>query len=94
MEMLADPELRQRSRYQFVDRLGEVFELVRELEDELTSCTETLVRHSYKLQHLDLAMQMLTEISTEALADETDCSPNATRLSNLCRACEHALAMH
>ncbi|QIK79626.1 hypothetical protein G7077_12645 [Sphingomonas piscis] len=91
-QLLAAPELEQQSRYQFIDSLGEIFECIRELEDELTACTDTLVRHSYKLQHLDLAMQMLTEVSAEALNSDDDTS-KTPRLHNLRTACEHALTL-
>jgi hypothetical protein len=94
MNMLRQPELHHCPRHQFIDGLGEVFELVRELEDELTSCTDTLVRHSYKLQHLDFAMQMLTEISASALAGDADPSADTTRMQRLRSACESALSLH
>lgn len=39
--------------------LNEVLSLLQELEDDLSSSSETVSRHAAKLQNLDLAMQLL-----------------------------------
>ena len=92
--LLTDRDLVRRSRPQFIEGLGAIFQLVSELEDELTSCSETMARHCYKLQHLDLSMQLLTEMSAAALTSDGEQSENAVRLHNLRVACEHALTLH
>jgi hypothetical protein len=67
--------------------------VVREPEDELTSCTDTLVQHNYKLQHLDFGMQVLAEFSAAALDSDVSSWPDTTRLCRLRSACEHALTL-
>ena len=91
MEILSDPKLLRRSPYQLVDELGGVLQLLVELEDELAHTKDTVARHGHKLQHLDLAMQMLTELGSELIAGGEDSLSSSPRLQNLRGVCENAL---
>ncbi len=91
MEMLSDPELPRRSRHQLAEVLGAVFQLLVDLEDEFTRIRETVARHSYKLQHLDLAMQMLTELAGDLIIGGADPAAGNPRMDNLRVACGNAL---
>jgi hypothetical protein len=91
MERLSDPALLRRSRHQLAEELGVVFQLLVDLEDELTSTRDTVARHSYKLQHLDLAMQMLTELAGDLIIGSADQEAGNPRLENLRIACGKAL---
>jgi hypothetical protein len=91
MEMLSNPELPRRSRHQLADELGAVFQLLVNMEDEFTSIRDTVARHSYKLQHLDLAMQMLTELAGDLIIGGMDPEAGSPRLDNLRVACGNAL---
>jgi hypothetical protein len=88
---LSDPALLRRSRLQLVDELGTVFQLMVDLEDEFTSSRETVARHGYKLQHLDLAMQMLSELAADLVIGGSDRPSGNPRLENLRIACDKAL---
>ena len=90
-EILSDPKLLRQSPYQLVDELGGVLQLLVELEDELAHTTDTVARHGYKLQHLDLAMQMLTELGSELITGSQDSLSVSPRLQNLRGVCENAL---
>jgi len=68
-----------------------VLQLLVELEDELAHTTDTVARHGYKLQHLDLAMQMLTELGSELITGSEDSLSASPRLQNLRGVCENAL---
>jgi hypothetical protein len=91
IQTLCREDLVRCSPHQVAEHLGTVFQLLVDIEDELTSSTDTLIRHGYKLQHLDLAMQMLGEIAGELTFGNGDQSPSATRLQNLRVACRRAL---
>jgi len=91
MQLLSDPKLVRRSPYQLVDELGGVLQLLVELEDELAHTKDTVARHGYKLQHLDLAMQMLTELGSELITGSEDSLSASPRLQNLRGVCENAL---
>jgi len=91
MAILSDPKLLRQSKYQLVDELGGVLQLLVELEDELAHTTDTVARHGYKLQHLDLAMQMLTELGSELITGSEDSLSASPRLQNLRGVCENAL---
>jgi hypothetical protein len=88
---LSDPELLRLSRLQLVDELGAVFQLLVDLEDEFTSSRETVARHGYKLQHLDLAMQMLSELAADLVIGSSGRPSGNPRLENLRIACDKAL---
>lgn len=90
-EILSDPKLLRRSHYQLVDELGGVLQLLVEVEDELSRTTDTVARHGYKLQHLDLAMQMLTELGSELVVGGEDRLSSSPRLQNLRGVCDNAL---
>lgn len=91
MERLSDPKILKRSTYQLVDELGGVLQLLVELEDELAHTKDTVARHGYKLQHLDLAMQMLTELGSELITGSRDSLSTSPRLQNLRSVCSNAL---
>ena len=91
VQLLSDPKLVRRSPYQLVDELGGVLQLLVELEDELAHTKDTVARHGYKLQHLDLAMQMLTELGSELITGSEDSLSASPRLQNLRSVCENAL---
>jgi hypothetical protein len=90
IQMLSSDDLRRRSGPQLIEGLGEPFELLGRLEDEIC-CDETVARHSYKLQHLDFAMQMLEEVAASSLIGHGEQSSGPSRLPRLRTACEHAL---
>jgi hypothetical protein len=91
MEILSEPKLLRRSPYQLVDELGGVLQLLVELEDELAHTKDTVARHGYKLQHLDLAMQMLTELGSELITGSEESLSTSARLQNLRSVCANAL---
>ena len=91
MAVLSDPKLLRLSKYQLVDELGGVLQLLVEVEDELAHTKDTVARHGYKLQHLDLAMQMLTELGSELITGSEDSLSTSPRLQNLRSVCENAL---
>ena len=91
MEILSDDKLLRRSPYQLVDELGGVLQLLVEVEDELVRTRDTVARHGYKLQHLDLAMQMLTELGSELIIGSEERLSSSPRLQNLRGVCENAL---
>jgi hypothetical protein len=91
MEILSDPKLLRLSKYQLVDELGGVLQLLVEVEDELAHTKDTVARHGYKLQHLDLAMQMLTELGSELITGSEESLSTSPRLQNLRSVCENAL---
>ena len=82
----ADP----RTEAQLVDDLGAVVRLMASLEDELASSEETLARHGMKLQHLDIAMQMLRAVAKE-LAPAGSGGATGARLEDLRVSCAQAL---
>ena len=89
--ILSDSKLLRLSTYQLVDELGGVLQLLVELEDELAHTKDTVARHGYKLQHLDLAMQVLTELGSELITGSKDSLSTSPRLQNLRSVCENAL---
>lgn len=80
-----------RSRYQLIDELGEVYQLLKELEDELSSAQETIAAHGVTLQHLDIAMQILSAVFVELTISDGSQSLGLCRLKNLRVACDRAL---
>jgi hypothetical protein len=80
-----------RSREQLVDDLGAVISLMEDLEDDLASSGETLVRHGLKLQNLDIAMQMLRAVSAELAPESRSESASLAALQDLRVACAKAL---
>jgi hypothetical protein len=91
MRMLSSDPLVRLPATQFVEGLGETFELLGRLEDEISSNDATLGRHGYKLQHLDLAMQMLEELAAASLIGDSEQPSGPSRLPRLRTACELAL---
>lgn len=90
----ADPVIRAEARQsnaQCASDLEAVGNLIQDLEDDLASSVETLMRHEVKLQNLDIAMQML-----QAIAQQLSCGPGGKRstgssLDNLRVVCSQAL---
>jgi len=78
-----------RSHDQLVDDLGAVVRLMEHLEDDLTSCDETLARHAGTLQNLDIAMQMLRAVAGELVPGES--MSQLAKLADLRVACSQAL---
>jgi len=91
MEMLSDEGLIRRSRHQLADELGVIFQLLVEVEDDVTGIRETVARHGYKLQNLDLAMQMLMEVGSEMIINGEEGLSSNPRLNNLRGVCDKAL---
>jgi hypothetical protein len=80
-----------RSLEQLVDDLGAVVRLIQDLEDDLVSCEGTLERHGMKLQHLDIAMQMVRAIAGELASGESNGPVRDAKLADLRLACAQAL---
>lgn len=80
-----------RSSEQLVDDLGAVVSLMEGLEDELSSSNETLARHGIKLQHLDIAMQMLRAVARELSTGGWNGQAGMARLEDLRVVCAQAL---
>lgn len=92
-ELVAANDPDPRTRAQLVDDLGAVVDLMQGLEDELTSSMATLERHGMKLQHLDIAMQMLRAVASElSPADLGIERTAAARLQDLRVSCAEALS--
>lgn len=79
-----------RSQEQLADDVGAAIRLMHDLEDDLASSDETLVRHATKLQNLDIAMQILRAISAELMPNRND-PVSLARLEDLRVACAKAL---
>jgi len=92
VQLLASEQFQHLSRPQLVEGLSKPFETLGRVEDGITACEETLARHSYKLQHLDLAMQMLEEIGADLLVGERGLQSGPPRLTRLRASCELALS--
>lgn len=89
VDRMSNRDLLRRSKHQLADELGAAYQILVHLEDEFTGIRDTVAQHGYKLQHLDLAMQMLSELTSELLfGSEGEGNP---RLENLRLACEKAL---
>jgi hypothetical protein len=82
-----------RTNGQLTADLGEVVKLLQDLEDDLCSSDPTLKLHGVKLQHLDIAMQMLRAVATELTPNEHGTTGNA-KLRDLRVACAQALSGH
>lgn len=67
-----------------------IVRLMQDLEDDLSSSDETLARHGMKLQHLDIAMQMLRAVAGQLLPGLRD-GTSMARLQDLRVACAQAL---
>ena len=80
-----------RSPDQLVDDLGAIFRLMQDLEDDLLSSPETLMRHETKLQNLDIAMQMLSALAREVKPESADPTRSMARLEDLRAVCDQAL---
>ena len=81
-----------RSEEQLIDDLGTVVSLMQDLEDDLSSSTETLARHGLKLQNLDIAMQMIRAITQEVTSAHGGQPINLARLEDLRIVSAQALA--
>lgn len=79
-----------RSHHQLTEDLGEVVKLMQDLENDLSSSSATLERHGMKLQHLDIAMQMLRAVAAE-LTPAHGTSVSNAKLKDLRLACSQAL---
>jgi len=71
--------------------LGAVVGLLRDLEDDLASSGETLVRHGIKLQNIDIAMQMIRAIAHELHHGRGDPPISLASLEDLRVACAEVL---
>lgn len=80
-----------RSEEQLVGDLGIVISLIQDLEEDLSSSTETLARHGLKLQNLDIAMQMIQAIAQELTSDHRDQAISLAKLEDLRIASAQAL---
>jgi hypothetical protein len=80
-----------RSPDQLVDDLGAIFRLMQDLEDDLLSSPDTLLRHETKLQNLDIAMQMLSALAREVKPESADPTRSMARLEDLRAVCNQAL---
>lgn len=79
-----------RTQEQLVDDVGAAIRLMHDLEDDLASSDETLVRHARKLQNLDIAMQILRAVCAELMPNSHE-TVSLARLNNLRVACAKAL---
>jgi hypothetical protein len=68
-----------------------VLTLIQSLGDDLASDQNVLLRHSARLQHLDIAIQTLSAVA-DALSVSTVDDASLTRLENLRSGCAEALA--
>lgn len=85
-----DTEARQ-SDEQSANDIKTVVNLILDLEDDLASSAETLMRHEAKLQNLDIAMQMLRAIAQQLSCGPRDQPSSSVNLNNLRVACGQAL---
>lgn len=83
-----------RTNGQLTVDLGEVVKLLQDLEDDLCSSDATLKLHGVKLQHLDIAMQMLRAVSIELAPDKPGTPGGNAKLRDLRVACAQALSGH
>jgi hypothetical protein len=82
-----------RTHDQLADDLSEVVKLMQDLEDDLSSSDATLERHGIKLQHLDIAMQMLRAVANELTPSVNPTSAGNAKLRDLRVACSQALSV-
>lgn len=85
-----DGEARQ-SVEQSAKDINTVVNLIKDLEDDLASSAETLIRHEVKLQNLDIAIQMLRAIAQQLSCGPRDQLSSSASLNNLRVACSQAL---
>lgn len=81
-----------RTHEQLADDLAATLRLLSDLEDDLASCDETLVRHGMKLQNLDIAMQMLRAVAAELMPGSNG-RISLARLGDLRVTCAKALGI-
>ncbi len=84
-------QLPPRSQHQLVEDLNAVSRLIQDVEEDLASSPDTVMRHAQKLQNLDIAMQMLAAVGRELKPNSRDQSRSLARLEDLRVACEQAL---
>jgi hypothetical protein len=77
----ACPELA--SNHVFIGDLGLVARLIEDLGEDLASEPATLMRHASKLQNLDIAMQLLSALSSELASQPGNEGFSATRTRDL-----------
>lgn len=80
-----------RAPVELSEDVTEVIRLMQDLEEDLSSSDATLEHHGAKLQHLDLAMQMLAAIAREINPGTGAGAQGNARLANLRLACAKAL---
>jgi hypothetical protein len=80
-----------RTHEQLTEDLSEVVKLMQDLEDDLSSSDATRERHGMKLQHLDIAMQMLRALAAELGPRGRDVASGSAKLRDLRVACSQAL---
>jgi len=91
MQTLSRPSCPDQAPDQFIIDLELVFKRLNYVEDDLTSSSETIMLHSFKLQNLDLATQMLVEVFAEIVTGGGDRSVGASKLQRLeTKACVRA----
>lgn len=84
-------EIGAQSNRQLARDLNSVSSLIRDLENALSSCGETLSRHALKLQNLDLAMQMIAAVRSELNAGIGSDPEAVTSLKDLRVSCAQVL---
>lgn len=89
-EPAINTEARQSNEQSATD-LKAVVNLIQDLEDDLASSPETLMRHEVKLQNLDIAMQMLRAIAQQLSCGPCDRPSSGADLDNLRVVCGRAL---
>lgn len=82
----------QLSSEQVTQDLGLVSRLMDDLGEDLASDPATLMRHATKLQNLDIAMQILSALSTELLAKDGLGASRMARIEDLRTSGAQALA--
>lgn len=88
---IADVSSSSPTREQLVDCLRTALKQLAGLEEDLASSAETVSQHAFKLQHVDLATQLLTSVIVGAVwLGEVD-PVSLARLQNLRASCKQAL---
>lgn len=83
-------EGRQSNEQSAID-LEAVVNLIQDLEEDLASSPETLMRHQVKLQNLDIAMQMLRAVAEQLSPGQGDRPSIGADLDNLRVVCGRAM---
>jgi hypothetical protein len=76
---------------QLFGSLQQLLGQLREVENELAHAPETIARHGMKLQHIDLSMQLLTEMIVKLATFGAIQPLSEARLRNLRACCSRAV---